>query len=147
MKHLTFYLALSIAACGMLITFSPASSRAATSGNHETHSRLARDIIPTPGSVNTSEDRPTQQLVPTSGLGTILDGLWNRGMRIFYILISIYALVTLTQAALRYGSAQGDAKRVAEARTAIVQTVLGIALLTASIMVVSLIWAFVRVLV
>lgn len=128
----------------MFLFLYPTASHASTSSSHQNTSRLAIDIIPTPGEVGSNPDRPTQQIVPTNSLGTILDGLWNRGMRIVYILISIYALITLTQAALRYGSAQGDAKRVAEARTAIVQTVLGIALLTASFMVVSLIWAFAK---
>ncbi|CAN5136707.1 hypothetical protein BH11PAT4_BH11PAT4_1900 [soil metagenome] len=105
----------------------------------------AAGIIPTPGTVGeTSGDRPTQAIRPDSGLDRVLDGLWNRFTRIFYMIIGIYAVITLTQASLRYGGAQGDPKKVAEARSSIIQTVLAIALLTASVTVVSIIWAFAR---
>jgi hypothetical protein len=106
---------------------------------------LLADTIPTPGTVGQAGgDRPTQAIRPGNTLAAVLDGLWNRFTRIFYIIITIYAIITLTQASLRYGGAQGDMKKVAEARSSIIQTVLAIALLTASVTVVSIIWAFTR---
>lgn len=113
-----------------------------------TQTRTFSDTIPNPGTVGgNGTDRPSQNLSPNSAakLDQILSGLWNRFTKIFYGLIAAYAVLALSLAALKYGGARGDAKKVAEARSAIVQTVLGIALLTASVTAVSLIWSFVRI--
>jgi fatty acid desaturase len=105
------------------------------------------DTIPTPGIVEkTSSDRPTQINPQGSDINRILDALWNNVTRVIFGLISAYAVVTLTLASLKYGTARGDTKKTAEARAAIVQIVLGIALLVASTVVVSLIWSFIRLL-
>lgn len=136
---------LAIQCCALLGVTLTERTQAATS--LAVQYRILGDTIPDPGVVGGGSDRPTQQLRPSSpaALYAILNGLWNRITSILYALIGAYAILTLSLAALRYGAARGDTKKTAEARNAIVQTVLGVALLTASVMVVSLIWSFVRV--
>lgn len=105
-------------------------------------------IIPDPGVIgNTSAgDRPTQLRLDGGGLAAALNDIWNETTRAFYYLIGAYAVIVLSLAAFQYGSASGNTQKTAAARASIVQTILGIALMVASMTIISLIWSGVRAL-
>jgi len=110
-----------------------------------THADLT--LIPPPGPVNqTQNDRLTQVTCNTSsGVDcTTLEGnlnyLWDK-FEGYLGLLALVAVVLLIWNGIKYVTSQGDPKKVGEARTAILQIVLAVALITASTAVVSLIYS------
>jgi len=98
------------------------------------------DLIGDPGKVSSQgTDRPTQ-LATQADLGATINFIWGK-ISGYIGLLGIVAALYLIWNGIRYATSQGDAKKTGEAKQAIVQLVIAIALITAAFLVVTIIWA------
>ena len=106
----------------------------------------AADLIPTPGNIDriTSGDRLTQIQVPYNGLTTILSGVWNKGLEFFFAFVAMCAIWQIIGIANGYAMSGGDPKKIETLQRGLVQTVMGVAIIVSSTLIVALILSAIR---
>jgi hypothetical protein len=108
------------------------------------HLTRAIDLFGEAGQVNGGNgDRPTQ--IQVSGLQADLENIWDK-VQLYFGVLGGLAMLYIIWNGIRYVTSQGDPKKSAEAKQAIIQAVLGVALIVAAGVVVAFIWALARTL-
>jgi hypothetical protein len=95
-------------------------------------------LIGDPGTVGGGGDRPSQ--ITFTNLGADLARIWTIAR--VPLLIGLLAAIFIVVAGIKYITAAGDPKKTAEAKQAVLQSVLAVALVMAGSTIISLIWAF-----